>query len=89
MASSRTFDWDNLDLSTPEKLHAFALYLEEGGQQAVAKAIADHKAAGNPIYFRDPSVDGVLVKEMPDGVRFHVGFDADGVETILGTLPPA
>ena len=85
MASSRTFDWDNLDLSTPEKLHAFALYLEEGGQQA----IADHKAAGNPIYFRDPSADGVLVKEMPDGRRFHIAFNGDGTETVIAASPSA
>ncbi len=89
MASGAEFDWDTLDLSTPEKLHEFALYLEEGGQQAVAKAIADHKAAGNPVYFRDPAVDGVLVKEMPDGRRFHIEVNADGTETVLGTVPPA
>ncbi len=89
MESASTFDWDDLDLSTPEKLHEFALYLEEGGRQAVVKAIADHKAAGNPVYFRYPSTGGLLVKEMPDGSRFHVGFDADGLEIILGTLPPA
>ncbi len=89
MASGAKFDWDTLDLSTPEKLHEFALYLEEGGQQAVAKAIADHKAAGNPVYFQYPAADGVLVKEMPDGRRFRIEVNADGTETLLDTLPPA
>ncbi len=89
MASGAELDWDTHDLSTPEKLHEFALYLEEGGQQAVAKAIADHKAAGNPVYFQYPATDGVLVKEMPDGRCYHIEVNADGTETVLGILPPA
>ncbi len=77
------------DLSSPEKIHEFALSVEQAGQEAVAEAIADHKAAGNPIYFRDPGSPDVLIKEMPDGRRFHVEMAEDGTEIVRTALPCA
>ena len=63
-----------------------AVILEHAGQQAVAKAITEHKAADNPIYFRDPAYPGILVKEMPDGSRFSVRFMPNGSETVLAPI---
>lgn len=86
MDADRRIDWDNLDLSTPEKVHAFAFAVEAGGQRAVARAIADHKATGNPIYFRDPAQYAILIKEMPDGRRYHVEISETGTETVIRQL---
>lgn len=83
----KKFNWDKLDLSTPEKVHEFALAVEAGGQRAVAKAIAEHKATGNPIYFRDPNHCGILIKELPDGRRFHIEVSDSGSETVIKQLP--
>ena len=86
MQTDRIIDWSNLDLTTSEKVHAFARAVEAGGQRAVAKAIADHKATGNPIYFRDPAIYELLIKEMPDGRRFHVEISESGNETVIRQL---
>lgn len=82
MNAPRRIDWNELDLSTPERLRNFAIWLEEGGQEAVAAAIADHKAAGNPVYFRPAATPDILVKELPDGRRFRVTFRNDGTEIV-------
>ncbi|MEX2616503.1 MAG: hypothetical protein WD767_10435 [Alphaproteobacteria bacterium] len=86
MESASYIDWNNLDLTSPEKVHEFARAVEAGGQRAVARAIADHKAIGNPIYFRDPAKYELLVKEMPDGRRFHVEISESGTETVIRQL---
>lgn len=89
MTGSRgPIDWRNLDLSTDEKALEFAARLESGGREAVAAAIADHKAAGNPVYFSHPDHPDIIVKEMPDGRRFQVRVDRDGNEAVVRPLPP-
>jgi hypothetical protein len=75
-------DWNRLDLSTPERLHEFAVRIEAGGRAAVAEAIADHKAAGNPIYYGSDERPHALVKELPDGRRFLVEVTTDGTELV-------
>lgn len=86
MRIGKGIDWGQLDLSTPEKLREFAFHLERAGREAVAEAIAAHKAAGNPIYFGDPADSGILVKELADGRRFRVDIADDGRETILAAV---
>lgn len=54
---------------------------EKYGREAVRKAIAQHKAAGNPIYFSDKN--GGIVKELADGRQFLIEVSlVDGSETI-------
>lgn len=79
-------NWPDVDLSTPEKLHEFALSVEEGGRRAVADAISHHRAIGNPIYFREQANSDVLIKELSDGRRFHVVIAEDGSETVVEPL---
>ena len=86
MNAPRRIEWNELDLSTSERLHEFAVRIEEGGREAVAAAIADHKAAGNPIYYRSPDAPHVLVKELPDGRRFRIDVDEDGSEIVGAQL---
>ena len=80
----KEIDWTNPDLSSSEKVHAFAQAVEESGQRAVAKAIAEHKALGNPIYFCDRDAPEILIKEMADGHRYRVVLAEDGSETVVG-----
>lgn len=86
MNAPRRVDWNNLDLSTPERFHQFVLEIEASSRAAVAAAIADHKAAGNAIYYRSEAPPDILVKELPDGRRFRVEFSDDGVETVGAPL---
>ena len=79
-------DWEHLDLSTPDRVHDFAVRIEAGGRAAVADAIADHKAAGNPIYYRADEAPYVLVKELADGRRFLVEVGEDGSVTVGAQL---
>ena len=87
--SKSRIDWERLDLSTDERVRNFAAQLEHGGREAVAAAIADHKAAGNPVYYSDPDESEVIIKEMPDGQRFQIRVDRDGNEVVVRSLPRA
>lgn len=53
--------------------------IERSSKKAAKKAIADHKKHGNPIYFKEK---GILIKEMPDGTRYHVRADSGGIKVI-------
>ncbi len=79
----KEINWNNLNLSTPAKLHERALSVEEAGQAAVARTIADHKAVGNPIYYTEPDNLDLIIMEMPDGQRFHVELASDGTEIVI------
>ena len=59
----------------------FARYAEKIGKEAVRKAIAEHKAAGNPIYYSNEK--GQMIKELADGKKYLVKISIiDGSEKI-------
>jgi len=59
----------------------FGRLAEKIGKEAVRKAIAEHKANGNPIYYSN--VKGQMIKEMADGRKFIIKVSlVDGSETI-------
>lgn len=65
------------------------VYVERVGREAVAAAIAEHKAAGRPVYFAAPDHPGLLIEEHADGRRFLVERDEQGKPRVVRELPPA
>lgn len=78
-------DLKDLDLSDPQKVDAFTRKFEQLFGEGVKEEIKSHKAAGNPIYYSE-SQEGVLIKEMPDGIRYAIKIGADGEDEILQKL---
>ena len=60
-------------------LSAFGNRILQSAQKAALNAIARHKAAGNPIYYKEK---GILIKELPDGTKYLVKASQDGIKTI-------
>ena len=60
-------------------LSPFGQRIVEIGKQAAREAIAKHKAAGNPIFYKEK---GKLIKELAAGTRYLVKVTVDGIETI-------
>ena len=58
----------------------FSRYAEKIGKEAVRKAIAEHKAAGNPIYYSDKT--GQMIKEFADGKKYLVKINLDGTQKV-------
>jgi len=53
------------------------------GRKAIKKALE----AGVPVYYADDSLGPGIVREMPDGTRHMIEFEA-GIEVILQTFAP-
>ena len=62
-----------------QDLSLFGKRIEQIGQQAVSQAIAQHKTAGNPIYYKEK---GRLIKELPDGTCYLVKASINGITVI-------
>ncbi|HEX7048809.1 MAG TPA: hypothetical protein VF188_01255 [Longimicrobiales bacterium] len=62
--------------------------VERVGREAVAGAIAHHKAAGRSIYYADPEHPGFVIEEHADGRRFLLAEDADGRLKRVREIPP-
>lgn len=60
-------------------LSSFGNRILKSAQKAALHAIAQHKAAGNPIYYKEK---GVLIKELSDGTKYLVEASQDGIKTI-------
>lgn len=50
-----------------------------GFGDAVVAAIREHLTAGRAVYYLDHNDHTVIIKEMPDGRRFQVARDENGV----------
>lgn len=61
------------------KLSSFGNSILKSAQKAALESIAQHKAAGNPIYFKEK---GMLIKELADGTQYLVRVSKNGIETI-------
>ena len=77
-------NWAGLDIDDEAEVRAFGKIAERLGRQAIADAIAGHKAAGNPVYF---SAGGRIIKELPDGRQFELRLTGNGREQIVMELP--
>ncbi|OJW49099.1 MAG: hypothetical protein BGO67_11075 [Alphaproteobacteria bacterium 41-28] len=62
------------------RISKFGLLAEKLGREGVHRAIAEHKSAGNPIYFTNQ--DGQIIKELADGRQFIVEIFLDGTEEV-------
>ena len=60
-------------------LSPFGMKILKSAQKAALEAIAQHKAVGNPIYYKEK---GCLIKELPDGTKYLVKASQDGIQTI-------
>ena len=60
-------------------LSPFGKRILKSAKKAALEAIAQHKAVGNPIYYKEK---GVLIKELADGTKYLVRASQDGIETI-------
>lgn len=61
--------------------------ISDGIERDGDRVARSHLAAGIPIYTSRPDTPaGVVIREMPDGTRQLVRFDADG-EHVVGSLP--
>lgn len=60
-------------------LSPFGAKILQSAQKAALEAIAQHKAVGNPIYYKEK---GSLIKELSDGPKYLVKASQDGIETI-------
>lgn len=62
--------------------------VERLGREAVAEAIARHKAGGRSIYYADPEHPGFAVEELADGRRYLLAEDGAGrLETVREISP--
>ena len=62
------------------RISQFGLLAEKLGREGVHQAIAEHKSAGNPIYFTNQN--GQIIKEFADGKQFIVEIFLDGTEEL-------
>lgn len=61
--------------------------ISDGIERDGDRVARSHLAAGFPIYTSQPDTPaGVVIREMPDGTRQLVRFDAAG-EHVVGPLP--
>ena len=63
------------------------VYVERVGREAVAAAIAEHKAAGRAIHYTDPAYPGFVIEEHADGRRFLMDEDEQGQARIVREIP--
>lgn len=61
--------------------------IDRAFEEAVAGAIAGHKAAGRPIYYSDPAYPGYGVKELADGRRFLITRDENLNQVEIREIP--
>jgi hypothetical protein len=53
-----------------EPLSEESLRIRDAAAKAAPRAIAEHKAAGRTIYYKDPAYPGCTIEELADGRRF-------------------
>lgn len=69
-------------IGTDQEIIEWGNKLERLAQEGVRKEIAEHKAAGNPIFY---SRKGLPIMELPDGRCFEYRLLEDGTQEIKST----
>lgn len=62
--------------------------VERLGREAVARAVAKHKAAGRSIFYTSPEFPGHLIEEQADGRRLLLREDAAGHLQVVREIAP-
>jgi hypothetical protein len=66
-----------------EKAREHAEEVRKAGAEAIKVALA----AGVPVYYFDDSLGAGIIKEMPDGTRFHIAING-GETVVTRAIPP-